>query len=112
MYDILAELNKTTGIIGSMIVGSDGIVIAADLGTNLQEEALGALAASIMGTAQKSMERLKKNPLRQVTVEAEGAKIFLSDVGIGFLVVITEPSVNIGLVRLEIRNAASQIKVK
>lgn len=112
MYKILEELNKTSGIIGSMIVGADGIVIAADLDTNLQEETLGALAASIMGTAQKSMERLKKNPLKQVTAEAEGGKIFLSDVGIGYLVVATEPSVNIGLIRLEIRNAASQIKVK
>jgi len=112
MYKILEELNKTTGIIGSMIVGSDGIVIAADLGAGLQDEALGALAASIMATARKSMERLKKNPLRQVTVEAGGAKIFLSEVGIGLLVVLTEPSVNIGLVRLEIRNAASQIKLK
>ncbi|HEX9916916.1 MAG TPA: roadblock/LC7 domain-containing protein, partial [candidate division Zixibacteria bacterium] len=31
MYKVLEELNKTTGITGSMIVGSDGIVIAADL---------------------------------------------------------------------------------
>lgn len=112
MYKVLEELNKTTGITGSMIVGSDGIVIAADLGAGQQDETLGALAASIMATARKSMERLKKNPLRQVSVEAEGAKIFLTDVGIGLLVVLTEPSVNIGLVRLEIRNAASQIKVK
>lgn len=112
MYRVLGELNKTTGIIGSMIVGLDGIVIAADLGTGLQDETLGALAASIMATARKSMERLGKNPLRQVTVEADNAKIFLMDVGIGLLVAVTEPGVNIGLVRLEIKNAASQIKIK
>ncbi len=112
MYKILEELNKTTGVIGSMIVGSDGIVIAADLRTGLQDETLGALAASIMATGKKSMERLGKNPLRQVTVEADGAKIFLMDVGIGLLVVVSEPNVNIGLVRLEAKNAASKIKIK
>ena len=31
MYDALNELNKTTGVTGSMVVGNDGIVIAADL---------------------------------------------------------------------------------
>ncbi len=55
MFQILEELNKTVGINGSMIVGKDGIVIAADLNTNLQDEAVGALAASIVYTVKKSM---------------------------------------------------------
>ncbi|MFQ6003252.1 MAG: roadblock/LC7 domain-containing protein, partial [Candidatus Zixiibacteriota bacterium] len=37
MYEILEELNKTAGVTGSMIVGKDGIVIAADLDTQLQD---------------------------------------------------------------------------
>ena len=31
MYNVLSDLNKTSGIKGSMLVGSDGIIIAADL---------------------------------------------------------------------------------
>ena len=38
MYQILEELNKTSGITGSMVVGNDGIVIAADLNTQIEEE--------------------------------------------------------------------------
>ena len=48
MYQVLEELNKTSGITGSMIVGKDGIVIAADLDTSFEEETVGALAASII----------------------------------------------------------------
>lgn len=110
MYQILEELNKTTGITGSMLVGNDGIIIAADLDTRFQDDTVGAMAASIISTVQKSMERLKSTHLKQVTIEAEQGKLFLTDVGFGILVVTTEPSVNVGLVRLEIKNTASRIK--
>ncbi|MGB8656380.1 MAG: roadblock/LC7 domain-containing protein [Candidatus Zixiibacteriota bacterium] len=110
MYEILEELNKTTGINGSMIVGQDGIVIAADLNTQLSDDALGASAASIVSTVKKSMERLSNERLRQITIEAGKGKLFLTDVGIGILAVTTDPQVNVGLVRLEIKNAAEKIK--
>jgi predicted regulator of Ras-like GTPase activity (Roadblock/LC7/MglB family) len=70
MYEILEELNKTAGVTGSMIVGQDGIVIAADLTTQLQDEA----------------------------------------VGVGILAVTTDPQVNVGLIRLEVKNAAQKVR--
>jgi predicted regulator of Ras-like GTPase activity (Roadblock/LC7/MglB family) len=109
MYQILEELNKTSGITGSMIVGDDGIVIAADLDTALEEEAVGALAASITSNIQKSMNRLNQSPLAQVTIEADSGKLFFSDARIGILVVTAESEVNIGLIRLEIKNAVSKL---
>jgi len=111
MYQILEELNKTAGVNGSMIVGQDGIVIAADLNTQLHDETVGALAASIVDTVKKSMERLSNQSLKQITVEATKGKLFLTDVGIGILAVTTDPQVNVGLVRLEIKNAAEKIKL-
>ncbi len=109
MYQILEELNKTSGITGSMIVGNDGIVIAADLDTSFEEEAVGALAASITSNIQKSMDRLQQASLSQVTIEAGSGKLFFSDANIGILVVTAESDVNIGLIRLEIKNAVSRI---
>lgn len=111
MYEILEELNKTFGVTGSMIVGQDGIVIAADLNSQLQDEAVGASAASIVSTVQKSMTRLSQDALKQITVEGSGGKLFLTDVGIGILAVTTDPQVNVGLIRLEIKNAAEKVKL-
>ena len=111
MYDVLSELNKTTGITGSMVVGNDGIVIAADLDESFEGETVGALAASITSNIQKSLDRLQTTPLKQVTIEADEGKLFFSDAGLGILVVTTEKSVNIGLIRLEIKNAISKLKV-
>ena len=110
MYQVLNELNKTPGITGSMVVGNDGIVIAADLETSYESETVGALAASITSTIQKSLERLQTSPLSQVTIEADNAKLFFSDAGPGILVVTTEKDINIGLVRLEIKHAISKLE--
>ncbi len=110
MYQILEELNKTSGITGSMVVGNDGIVIAADLDSSFEEEAVGALAASMTSNIQKSMGRLQQSSLEKVTIEGEAGKMFLSDAGIGLLVVTAESDVNIGLIRLEIKNAVKAIE--
>ncbi|HWR83654.1 MAG TPA: roadblock/LC7 domain-containing protein [Candidatus Deferrimicrobium sp.] len=109
MYELLSELNKTSGITGSMVVGNDGIVIASDLAAELESDAVGALAASITTNIQKSLDRLQTRPLRQVTIEAEDGKLFFAHANVGLLVVTTERDVNIGLVRLEIRNAVSRL---
>ena len=110
MYNILDELNKTSGVKGSMLVGNDGIIIAADLDSRLEDETVGAMAASIMSNVTKALERLKQHDLERVTIEADAGKIFLNDAGVGILAVITEPQVNVGLIRLEIKNAVTQIK--
>lgn len=111
MYHVLNDLNKTPGITGSMVVGNDGIVIASDLEEGFESETVGALAASITSTIQKSLDRLQTSPLSQVTIEADNAKLFFTDASVGILVVTTEQEVNIGLIRLEIKNAISKLKI-
>ncbi len=111
MYQVLNELNKTSGITGSMVVGNDGIVIAADLEATYEVETIGALAASIQANIQKSLDRLDTSSLKQVTIEAEQGKLFFTDAGLGILVVTTAKDVNIGLIRLEIKNAISKLRV-
>jgi predicted regulator of Ras-like GTPase activity (Roadblock/LC7/MglB family) len=110
MYQVLSELNKTPGVTGSMVVGMDGIVIAADLESGSEGDTVGALAASITSNVQKSLDRLDSSPPSQITIEAENAKLFLSDAGIGLLVVTAQTDVNIGLIRLEIKHALKKLK--
>lgn len=109
MYQVLNELNKTSGITGSMVVGDDGIVIAADLEANYEVETIGALAASIQANIEKSLDRLEASNLRQVTIEAVDSKLFFTDANMGILVVTTEKDCNIGLIRLEIKNAIERL---
>ena len=109
MREVLSELNKTSGITGSMLVGHDGIVIASDLNSRFDDDTIGALAGSISSTVAKSLERLHQTPLRQLTIEASHGKLFIAATPIGYLVVTAEDKVNMGLIRLEIKNAIAQI---
>lgn len=109
MYNVLSELNKTSGIKGSMLVGSDGIIIAADLDSQLEDETVGAMSASIVSSVAKAMERIKGEEPAQITVEADQGKLFLANAGVGILTVIADREVNIGLVRLEMKNAIAKI---
>ncbi len=111
MREVLSELNKTSGITGSMLVGHDGIVIAADMNSQFDDETVGALAGSISSTVSKSLERMQQTPLKQLTIEADRGKMFIAQTPVGYLVVTAEPRINIGLVRLEIRNAITQISM-
>lgn len=110
MFEVLEELNKTSGITGSMLVASDGIVIASDLDSTNEEETVGALASSIATVVRKSMEKLGREQFSQVTIEADRGKMFLADAGVGMLVVTAENKANIGLVRLEINQAVSRLQ--
>lgn len=111
MREVLSELNKTSGITGSMLVGHDGIVIAADLNSKFDDETIGALAGSISSTVAKSLDRMNQTPLQQLTIEAEKGKMFIASTPVGYLVVTADPRVNIGLIRLEIKNAITQISL-
>ena len=111
MYQVLNDLNKTPGVTGSMVVGNDGIVIAADLNAGFEGETVGALAASITTSIQKSLDRLNTEPWKQVTIEADDGKLFFTDAQLGILVVTTEKMVNVGLIRLEIKNALEKLRV-
>jgi len=110
MYDVLEEINRTSGVTGSMVVGHDGIVIAADLDTRFQDETVGALAASITANVNKSLERLSEEELSQITIEALHGKLFISSNETGILVVTADSEVNIGLIRLEMKHAMSRLK--
>jgi len=112
MYEVLEDINRTSGVTGSMVVGHDGIVIAADLDTRYQEETVGALAASITANVNKSLERLEEDDLSQITIEATHGKVFMASNEVGILVVTADSNVNIGLIRLEMKNAVSRIKTQ
>lgn len=110
MYEVLSDLNRTSGVTGSMVVGNDGIVIAADLDASHEGDTVGALAASITANIRKSLDRLQTSPPKQVTIEADDGKMFFTEADMGILVVTTVREVNIGLVRLEIKNAVSRLR--
>lgn len=109
MQEILYDLNRSRGVIGSLLVSPDGMLIASDFKVEMDQELIAAMAASLINTMQKSIQSINEDSLTQAFIEASNGNIFLLDVGVGILALITEKKSNVGLIRLEMKSAAHRI---
>lgn len=109
MEHVLEELNKTPGILGSFVVDADGIVVASDISTAADAEQCSALVSALINAAQKSLSRLGGGALTSAFFEMGAWKIFLQATEVGHLAALAEPTANLGLLRLELRQAARRL---
>ncbi len=105
----LSDLNKTPGIIGSFVVGEDGIMIASDFMTEENVDIMGALASSIINSAGKVVQKLNQGKINAFFLETDKNKIFFQQTKTGFLVAVTTIDANIGLIRVEMKLAAQKL---
>ena len=112
MENILDELNQVPGILGSLIIGKDGLVIVSLWDTEADIDMVGADSADVFGVCESMMsEKLNFGMCDMLTIESEEAKVVLKNIDEStFLTVILSKDVNLGLVRLEIKNAAEKLK--
>jgi predicted regulator of Ras-like GTPase activity (Roadblock/LC7/MglB family) len=109
MDRILAELNKTPGVAGSFVVAADGIIVASDYATELNDELMGALTSSIINSTEKATKKMEQGDLVSFIVETETSKMFFNATRSGFLVCVASPEANLGLIRVEMRAAAEKL---
>jgi hypothetical protein len=109
MEDILNKLNQVSEIMGSLIVGRDGLVIASNVPEGVNAELIGAMVAGVFTSAESSMEELHQGEVKTVMIEGEKGKVILSNAG-AILVVLLDEVKNLGLVRLEVKDAVNKLK--
>jgi uncharacterized protein len=109
---ILGKLNKTNGIRGSMIVNRDGIVVASDFSVDLQEASVGAVASSILSALEGALKRIEMGKFSRFVITGSENKVAMVDAGQAILLVLLNREVNMGLVNVEIKDAAAAVKEK
>lgn len=105
----LAELNKTPGIIGSFIVGGDGIIIASDFTTDIDDEMMGALTSSIINSTERAAKKMEQGDLVSFIIETDRNRLFFNSTKFGFLVCVSNSKSNLGLIRVEMRAASERL---
>lgn len=109
MERLLSELNKTPGVIGSFVVAPDGIIVASDFATEINDEMMGALTSSIINTVEKAAKKMELGQLNGFVLETDRNRIFFQATRSGYLVSLAGPEANLGLVRVELRAAAERL---
>ena len=109
MKNILKALNSVAGIKGSMVVTLDGIVVAADLGGGLSEEAVAAVSSRFLMAAQEHTQAIGLQSFSRLVLEGTHGKIVLVPSGKAFLVVIADMRMDLEAAFIEILSAARRI---
>lgn len=109
MHKALETINRTRGVLGSAVVGADGILIASEMADSQMADLVSALAASLSDMGAKLGEACGAGNVNQILLEGDSGKVLVLGVSLGWLVVLTAPNVNVGLVRVEMRQAAKAI---
>jgi uncharacterized protein len=109
---ILAKLNKTNGIRGSMIVNRDGIVVASDFSEDLQEGSVGAVSSSILSALEGALKRIDMGRFSRFMITGSENKVAMVDAGQAILLVMLNRDINMGMVNVDIKEAASAVREK
>ena len=109
MRKIVDDLLRVDGVIGSLLVGKDGLVVASTLLDQDDGDVLGAMSAAVYGEINKATTRIGVGGLVDAIIDAKDGSILLLEARDLILVVITQRGINLGLVKLEMRRAAKRI---
>lgn len=114
LKNALEGLKNVSGVVGSAVVTSDGLLIYSDLPESVNKRALAAMAAAIVGTGMQVTKELAIGMLNQVMVEAKEGRFISISVGneeeAPILSTLISPKANLGLVMLEMEKAAKKIQ--
>ena len=107
---ILKDLGRINGVNGSLVVGKDGLIIEAEVPSDIDAELVAAMSSAVFGTAERSAEEMKHEPLQQVMIEGKRGKTLMIDATEGILVLITDVDINLGLIRIEMKRSAERVQ--
>jgi predicted regulator of Ras-like GTPase activity (Roadblock/LC7/MglB family) len=110
MVSILEDLNKEVGIVGSLVVTQDGIVVASALGPDLDDDTVAALASNAIISAKKGMAMLGDDNCYRFALTAAHGKMVFEDIGIAYLVVVTHQNISLSQTQIAIKGAAYKIR--
>ena len=107
---ILAEMLKIERVRGGLVVAADGLVITASLPRGVAGEPLAALAATLGRELEVGAGRLKRTAFHTALFSADDGTVFLGSSPVGFVVVLGDREVNVGLVQWALRKALATLE--
>jgi len=103
---LLASLIRHRGVTGCMVVGeADGMIVDSSLQIGVNGEAFAALTASIYRKARRAAAAAGFGPTGFFELDADGGRMCAAGRNDLVIVVLAEPRVNVGLLRVEMLKA-------
>ena len=106
----LSTLIRHRGVKGCMVVGeSDGIIVDSNLQIGVDGNAFAALTASLFRKSRRAAQAAGFGDATFLELDAEHGRVCAVGRNELVLVVVAEPRVNVGLVRVDMLRAAASL---
>lgn len=109
MKNILNQINDIPGVKGSIVIDKEGLVIASNLMSGLEEKTISALVAVIYAEIVKSLTAGREQDVYGVQLHASGGSIIFLCASYCILIVITESGANMGLISIKMKASIERI---
>ncbi len=110
MKTLLKNLNEVPCVQGSMVITDDGIMVAAALGPDLEEDAVAALSSSLVMTLRRSLREFCGEIPEEMVLTADKGKLIFLSLGPAYLVVVTKKNLKLETDLVEIRSMARKLR--
>jgi predicted regulator of Ras-like GTPase activity (Roadblock/LC7/MglB family) len=105
----LESLLSVPGVLAGMVATEEGLPLAARLRSELDGDALAAAAAVLGQLGSKALDGMGRGGLRVVVLDASKFRFMIQPLGIGYLMVVTDPNTEPDPVAAEIILAAADL---
>ena len=103
--------SRVPGVEAGLVATPDGLPIASALPPGTDEERVAAMCAAAYSTAERICRELGKGEIQTSFVRGEGGYVLVTSAGPNaVLMIMTSPEAKLGLLFLEMRRLANEIK--
>ena len=108
--DILLDVKRNTGVYALAVVLRDGLIVASLMPSDLDEETLAAMTATIIKAAETVFSELNKGDVKRIIIEGTHAKIVAVTANKDFVIVgMANPETSLGIILHGLKKAAEKI---
>ena len=111
LNSVLASLSATSGDIQACaVVSVDGLLMASNFPSGMDEERVGAMAAALLAMGDRTGQELARGTLQQVFVRGTKGMVVLMAAGAdGVLIALCSHTAKLGLIFLDMTRAAEEV---
>ena len=109
MKEILNEINDIPGVKGSIVLDKEGLVIASNIMSGLEERTISAMVANIFHEIAAALSSGQGENLSGVQLLTDEGTVIFQCAPECIITVITEPGANIGLVSLKMKASLDRL---
>ncbi len=110
LNNILNELNSSSADVeASAIISTDGLIMASQLPTSIDEDRVGAMSAAMLSLGDRTAQELERGGLDQVLIKGGNGYVLMLKAGEdAVLTVMAKANAKLGLIFLDVKRAAKK----